>query len=158
MARVGLFLQKLLHREYGGKEETKVIDHPELLTIMKVRNPRLAETGLGPLDAKVVLKKQLEAYAKGVDPFDRAFYPGQTVREWWEKVRKDPDGNVLGVGTLLHTGILEGVWVHGSAENATVDYRLLQRRCTRSSLVPCSMRGLCRPSLGSTVRGDLHNK
>ncbi len=97
LARVGVFLQRMLKREYGDTDE--MLDDPKIQDIMKVRNPRLAH--LDPVTALETLKSELRAFAERREPFERPLRPGQTIRDWWIKVQKDQFAHILGVSTFI---------------------------------------------------------
>ncbi|KAJ3017376.1 hypothetical protein NUW54_g596 [Trametes sanguinea] len=78
-------------REYGGKD---MVDRNDIQEIMTTRNPLLAP--FGPLEAYERLRKELYAYADEESPFTRTLRSDQTVLQWWEKVQKDDDGQILG--------------------------------------------------------------
>ncbi|EPQ50285.1 hypothetical protein GLOTRDRAFT_50829, partial [Gloeophyllum trabeum ATCC 11539] len=39
---------------------------------------------------------QFQSYVKRREPFNRRFRDGETVKQWWEAVRRDQMGQVLG--------------------------------------------------------------
>ena len=92
LKRVGLSLQRMLKDEYGD-----ALKKDNVQDIMQIRNPRLAN--IPPAEALAALKRELKAYARDSEPFDRKMRPGQTVKQWWGKVAKDIDARVLGVSS-----------------------------------------------------------
>ncbi|KAI8990589.1 ribonuclease H-like domain-containing protein [Trametes punicea] len=91
ITHIGICLQGILLREYGGKD---MVDRDDIQELMNTRNPLLAP--FGPLDAYERLRKELYAYADQESPFSRVLKPEQTVLQWWRKVQRDEDAQVLG--------------------------------------------------------------
>lgn len=101
IARVGLCLQDLLLREYGGME---AVDRTDIGAFMKNRNPLLAS--ISPLDALSRVKTELAAFMKAKEPFNRPLRPKETVLDWWIKVQRDDSAQVLGVRCYIHIHFL----------------------------------------------------
>lgn len=99
--RVGLCLQDLLLREYGGME---AVDRTDIGAFMKNRNPLLAS--ILPLDALSRVKTELTAFMKAKEPFNRPLRPKETVLDWWIKVQRDDCAQVLGVRCYIHIHFL----------------------------------------------------
>ena len=94
LARVGISLQKMLQHEYGNAYTNP--DWPDPKKHVEVQNPLLAQ--YHPADALRLLKEQLVAYSKSLDPFDRPTREKtQSNLDWWVAVQKDEGGQVLGV-------------------------------------------------------------
>ncbi|KAH9850539.1 hypothetical protein C2E23DRAFT_887416 [Lenzites betulinus] len=91
VTRISVYLQGLLLREYSGIE---LVDRKDITDIMKIRNPLLA--AIPPLEALAKLKTELQAYDKGRAPYNRTLCLNKSVLQWWERVHKDEDAQVLG--------------------------------------------------------------
>lgn len=88
----------MLRNEYGDTYENPATkDNTQ--TVMVRRNPLLAK--IHPTDALKLLKEQLKAYGKGVEPFNRRFRSNESLYSWWEQVQNDEFGNVLGVSSAF---------------------------------------------------------
>ena len=111
--RVGLSLQKMLMHEYGDAYKNPAWKDPKRQ--MELQNPLLAKHH--PSDALAALKKQLRAYTKGTEPFDRQIRPEtESTADWWTAVQKDEDGDVLGVRGMfslhvMHNNNVGGIYI-----------------------------------------------
>ncbi|KAJ7237403.1 hypothetical protein C8J57DRAFT_1568538 [Mycena rebaudengoi] len=90
--RIGLSLQKILHKEYGNEyRPDRTVE--EAKSAMRDINPYIAHRV--PKDALSALRVQLQGFLHGVQPSDRKKKPTESPREWWVRLLTQDDSDIL---------------------------------------------------------------